>query len=220
MFDKYKLIGHSYDLLSKLYSGNAIHQCKLAMLRKDTIHKDTKILFAGSGQGRDALRAAELGAHVTLIDISPTMMDTFLDLLAEHPDKDAFSIETILGDILKHEIYGKYDMVVANFFLTVFEADRMDALLNHLIKLCKPHGHIVIGDFCPPKGGLVNKALQQAYWYAAAAAFFTLAGNAIHPVYDYQALLKKKKLDITEQQTFPFLGRDAYCATMVQKPKV
>jgi len=217
MLDKYKLIGHSYDLLSKIYSGNAIQSCKISMLRQDTIHTGSKVLFAGSGQGRDAIRAAELGAHVTLIDISPTMMDTFLELLAKHPDKDQLHIETILGDILKHETFSKYDMVVANFFLTIFEEDRMHTLLDHLIKLCKPQGRIVIGDFCPPKGGIMTKTFQQLYWFSAATAFFAFAGNALHQVYDYQSILEKKNLEISEHQYFAFLGRDVYHAIMAQK---
>jgi len=218
MLDKYKLIGHSYEFLSKLYSGNAIDECKLSMLREDTLNKDFKVLFAGAGKGRDALRAAELGAKVTLIDISPTMMDTFLKLLSSQPDNEQLHIETILGDFLKHELFGEYDMVVANFFLTVFEEEKMNTVLSHLIRLCRPGRHIVIGDFCPPAGGVINKTLQQFYWYSAATAFFAIAGNAIHQIYDYKSILEEKGISIVEQQFFSVLGKDLFHSILAQKP--
>ena len=66
MRDKYKYIGPVYDFLSNLYSGKNIHRCKTAMLDVETVHPGDRILFAGVGHGRDAIRAAELGAEVAV----------------------------------------------------------------------------------------------------------------------------------------------------------
>lgn len=66
MRDKYKYIGPVYDFLSNLYSGKNIHRCKTAMLDVETVKPGDRILFAGVGHGRDAIRAAELGAEVTV----------------------------------------------------------------------------------------------------------------------------------------------------------
>lgn len=217
MLDKYRLIGHSYETLSKLYSGNAIQECRLAMLDEDLINANSKVLFAGAGQGNDAIKAAELGAESTLIDLSPTMMDTSLQLLDQHPDKDKLNIKTILGDILKHEAKGSYDVVVANFFLAIFEKDKMLAVLDHLIKLCKPGGYIVIGDFKPASGNFIQKAAQQTYWLTAATAFFAIAGNAIHGLYDYAELLEKKNLKLCKQKTFNVLGQPSFQSTLAEK---
>jgi len=217
MLDKYKLIGRSYDFLSKLYSGNAIINCKLSMLNEHTIGRDSKVLFAGAGQGRDVLRAAELGAIVTMVDISPTMMNKFNQLRAAHPENKQLKINTVLGDILKQENFGEYDMVVSNFFLNVFDEDKMNTLLTHLLKLCRQHGHIVIGDFCPPQGGFMKKTVQQVYWYSAATAFFAIAGNAIHTIYDYRKILNSKGLEIKDEMFFPFLGQNFYHSIMAKK---
>jgi demethylmenaquinone methyltransferase/2-methoxy-6-polyprenyl-1,4-benzoquinol methylase len=217
MLDKYKLVGRSYDFLSKLYSGNAIIDCKLSMLNERTIGQGSKVLFAGAGQGRDVLRAAELGAKVTTVDISPTMMKSFNQLRNAHPNKDQLKIETVLGDILKQEDFGEYDIVVSNFFLNVFDKDKMNTLLTHLLKLCRQNGHIVIGDFCPPQGGLLKKTAQQIYWYSAATAFFAIAGNAIHTIYDYRTILSNKGLEIKDEIFFPFLGHNFYHSILAKK---
>ncbi|MFT5716370.1 MAG: demethylmenaquinone methyltransferase/2-methoxy-6-polyprenyl-1,4-benzoquinol methylase [Oleiphilaceae bacterium] len=217
MLDKYKLVGRSYDFLSKLYSGNAIINCKLSMLNERTIGPGSKVLFAGAGQGRDVLRAAELGANVTMVDISPTMMKIFNQLRTAHPKNDQLKINTILGDILKQENFSEYDMVVSNFFLNVFEEDKMNTLLTHLLKLCRQNGHIVIGDFCPLQGGILQKTVQQIYWYSAATAFFAIAGNAIHTIYDYRKILNSKGLEVKDELFFPFLGQNFYHSILAQK---
>jgi ubiquinone/menaquinone biosynthesis C-methylase UbiE len=214
MLDKYKLVGRSYDFLSKLYSGNAIINCKLSMLNEHTIGPNSKVLFAGAGQGRDVLKAAELGANVTMVDISPTMMSKFNQLRIAHPESEQLQIHTVLSDILKQEQFGEYDMVVSNFFLNVFDEDKMNTLLTHLLKLCRLNGHLVIGDFCPPQGGLLKQTAHQIYWYAAATAFFAVAGNAIHGIYDYRKILKSKGLEIKDELFFPFLGQNFYHSIM------
>jgi ubiquinone/menaquinone biosynthesis C-methylase UbiE len=217
MLDKYKLVGRSYETLSKLYSGNAINACRLAMITPEHISPGDKVLFAGAGQGSDAIKAAELGAQSTLIDISTTMMDTSLKLLAKHPQQEDLDIKTILGDILKHEAKGEYDLVVANFFLTIFEKDKMLSVLNHLIKLCKPGGKIVIGDFSAASGNLVQKSLQQAYWLTAATAFFAATGNAIHTLYDYREILQQKGLSIAQDEPFKVLGQLSFQSILAEK---
>lgn len=206
MLDKYKLVGPAYDWLGAAYSGNAIHHCKLAMLRPDTLNSESKVLFAGAGHGKDALEAARMGAQVTVVEISPTMLKKLERTLSqESPDASA-KVDVILGDILKHENFAAYDMVVANFFLNVFDRSTMQVLLKHLCKLCKPGGEMVIGDFLPSQGNLLKQSIQNAYWYAATSAFFVAAGNAIHQLYDYRPLLEKLDFEVVEDQAFKVLG--------------
>ena len=75
MRDKYKLVGPIYDWLSAFYSGKSIHRCKIAML--DRLRPGDRVLFAGVGHGRDAVHAARLGADVTVVDLSATMLKKF-----------------------------------------------------------------------------------------------------------------------------------------------
>lgn len=212
MLDKYKLVGPAYDALSKAYSGDAIHRCKLAMLRADTLGPESNVLFAGAGLGKDAIHAATLGAHVTVVDISPTMLSRLEKNVAKHPQAQDLKVDTFLGDILKFENFGHYDVVVANFFLNVFDREKMTILLQHLSRHCKRGGAMIIGDFKPGQGNAFKQSFRNLYWYAAASAFFLAAGNAIHQIYDYAPMLEKLGFEIAEQQDIELLGMDIYYA--------
>jgi len=143
--DKYRIVGPLYDFLSNLYSGRSIHHCKIAMINKDNVKKGDRVLFAGVGHGLDAIQAAELGANVTVVDLSETMLNQFRQKLKKNNPK--LKIRQVHSDILEFNEFKKYDMVVANFFLNVFYRETMTKVLEQLVRLGKPGAKIVVGDF-------------------------------------------------------------------------
>jgi ubiquinone/menaquinone biosynthesis C-methylase UbiE len=213
MRDRYSIIGPLYDVLAKLYSAGRIDRCKLAM--HDVIRPDDTVLFAGVGQGIDAVAAAERGARVTVIDLSRSMLDIFSKRISGrhflHP------IEVIHTDILKYDEFGKFDMVFANFFLNVFTRPMVMAVIEHLVKLAKPGGYMVVGDFALPSGSAAARAVQSLYWYIADIFFVLTARNAFHPVYDYQTMLKGLGLKIERVRYFRLLFDDRYCSILARK---
>lgn len=210
--DKYRLIGPIYDLLSRIYSAGAIKRSKLSMLRTDTIVKDSKVLVAGAGHGSDAIRAAELGAQVTVIDISATMIARFKAQLAKHPQTSELKINTQQADIFKYQSREQFDVVICHYFLNVFDRTTMRHLLKHLAKQVKPGGQFMLADFKPDTGHALHRGIQNIYWYAAAGAFCLFAGNALHRLYDYGPLLKAAGFEITETQDFKVAGAKLYYA--------
>jgi demethylmenaquinone methyltransferase/2-methoxy-6-polyprenyl-1,4-benzoquinol methylase len=214
MKDKYKLVGPIYDWLSALYSGNSIHHCKIAML--DRLKPGDKVLFAGVGHGKDAVWAARLGAAVTVVDLSETMLGKFQANL----DKEGVTarIRQVHSDILKVDEYEHYDMVVANFFLNVFHEDTMVRVLEHLIRLGKPGANVVVGDFSVPTGNIVTRAVKTLYWYGAVGFFWLFAGNAFHNIYNYPEWMKKLGLRINEQKHYKLLLLNCYWSVLGIKP--
>src|SRR5690606_3308681 len=97
--DKYKVIGPVYDLLSTLYSGRSIHNCKVAMLNPQHLQPGDRILFAGVGHGKDAIHAAELGAQVTVVDLSETMLRKFQEQLDRENKQFRYPIRKLHLDI-------------------------------------------------------------------------------------------------------------------------
>src|SRR5690606_42154552 len=57
-----------------------------------------------------------------------------------------FRSRRIHSDIMKVDEFEQYDMVVANFFLNVFDEDMMVKVLEHLIRLGKADARVVVGD--------------------------------------------------------------------------
>jgi demethylmenaquinone methyltransferase/2-methoxy-6-polyprenyl-1,4-benzoquinol methylase len=180
--------GKSYDRLAKLYgaaahlySGGQIHALKAAQIEE--LQPGQKILYAGVGDGEDAVLAANRQVSLTLLDLSQGMLDR---AEAKFQAVDAAgSLELICSDVLKHERPGHYDIVVANFFLNVFTEPMMEAVLAHLVTMLKPGGKLLIGDFSYPRGWLTTRAMQRGYYFVSMFSFWLLGGTPLHPIYDY-----------------------------------
>jgi|GEM_PF-100190 len=215
MQDKYKYIGPVYDYLSNLYSGRNIQSCKNAMLNMDHVRPGDRILVAGVGHGRDAIHAAKLGADVTVVDLSETMLRKFAETLAkEAPDLD---IKMVHDDIMKVNTVETYDMVVANFFLNVFDEPTMVQVLEHLITLGKPNARIVVGDFSYPTGNPIARAFKKAYWYMAVFTFWLFAKNAFHKIYNYPQHMEDLGLKVREKKHFKLLNMNCYWSILAEK---
>jgi demethylmenaquinone methyltransferase/2-methoxy-6-polyprenyl-1,4-benzoquinol methylase len=198
MRDKYWLAGHIYELTTSA----AVNQCRVAML--DYLQPGEKCLFAGVGHGGDAIYAALRGADVTVVDTSKTMLAKFqhnLDKIQQVKDTP-IAVTQVQSDILEVADYEQYDMLVANFFLNVFYRDTMLKLLAHLAQLGKPGAKIVIGDFAYPDGHLWSRVSQSLFWYGVATTYWVLAGNAVHPIYNYPEEMKQLGLLVLEKKYF------------------
>jgi demethylmenaquinone methyltransferase/2-methoxy-6-polyprenyl-1,4-benzoquinol methylase len=209
MRDKYWLAGHFYEVTTSA----AVNQCRVAML--DYLQPGEKCLFAGVGHGGDTIYAAQRGAEVTVVDISPTMLGKFqqhLDTI-QHERATPLAVTQVQRDILEVADFEQYDMVVANFFLNVFYRDMMITLLEHLAKLGKPGAKIVIGDFAYPEGTWWSRVSQNLLWYSVATIYWVLAGNAVHPIYNYPTEMEALGLLVREKQHF-----QGYWSVLGQKP--
>jgi demethylmenaquinone methyltransferase/2-methoxy-6-polyprenyl-1,4-benzoquinol methylase len=213
MQDKYSIVGPFYDLMSFVYSCNQIDKCKTAM--HDRIKPGSKVLFAGVGHGIDAIAAAELGAEVTVVDLSATMLKRFN--MGIENKKFKHPIRQLHQNILETDELSTYDMVFAHFFLNVFSEEMMVKVLSHLTKLAKPGGYVVVGDFSLPTGNLIAKFFQILYWRMADWFFWAAANNALHPVYDYQKHMRELGLKIETVKFFRMLFDERYYAILGQK---
>ena len=214
--DKYRIVGPAYDLLSNLYSGRSIHRCKVAMINTDNVRKGDRILFAGVGHGRDAVHAAEMGANVTVVDLSETMLSKFRQNLQQTNGK--LKIRQIHSDIMEFKEFQKYDMVVANFFLNVFDREMVTRVLEHLIGLGKPGAKIVVGDFSYPSGNILSRGFKILYWYGAVLFFWLTARNAVHNIYNYPEFMERLGLVIREKKYYKLGIVDCYWSVLGQKP--
>lgn len=198
MRDKYRLAGHFYEFTTS----PAVQHCRIAMLNH--LQPGDRVLFAGVGHGIDAIYAAQRGADVTVVDLSKTMLWKFQQNLDDMNKKSdtPIVITQLQSDIMNVAEYEQYDMVVANFFLNVFYRNTMVKLLEHLTKLGKPGAKIVIGDFAYPGGNLLSRTFQTVFWYGVATFFWALAGNAVHPIYNYPEEMKSLGLHIRDKKYF------------------
>lgn len=211
--DPYRIMGHVYDLLSQIYSGGRIGRCKTAMI--DKISPGDRVLFAGVGRGNDAVAAAEKGARVTVVDLSPTMLGKFSKKIEAR--KFPHQVSIVESDILKFTDDQGYDFVFANFFLNVFPRDFMDRVLGHLASLAKKGGYVVIGDFAYPSGNFFARLIQRIYWFIAVTPFYLMTSNAFHDIYNYPLYARKNGLVVEEVRTFRFLFDVRYWSLLCRR---
>ena len=177
----YDRLAKFYDAAAHLYSGGQIRALKLSQIAE--LQPGQRILYAGVGDGEDAVLAANRQVTLTLLDLSQGMLDRAADKFQSVGAEGC--LELICADVLRHERPAHYDIVVANFFLNVFTEPMMVAVLTHLATMLKPEGKLLIGDFSYPRGWFTTRAIQRGYYYLSMFSFWLLGGTPLHPIYDY-----------------------------------
>lgn len=200
-FDEYpyESVAWLYDELAALYSLGRIGRSKAAHFAG--IEAGDRILFAGVGRGSDALLALRRGAKVTAIDLSPAMLERFAHRLA----RAGLEAELLRSDVADHRPDRPYDVVVANYFLNLFEEARAREMLSRLAQLVRPGGALLLADFARPLGGTVARAITNAYYRPVNWIAWALGFCARHPILDYRLLLEPMGFRIRSERRFPVL---------------
>ncbi len=145
------------------------------------------MLYVGAGSGEDVVAAAERGFEVAALDRSPRMLARLRKRLA----KRDLEVELIEADLLEHEARLPHDVVVANFFLNVFDRETVDAMLRRCREATTENGLLLIGDFRPPGRRLVRRLLYNTYYAPLNLVAWALGLCVLHPIYDYEEALER-----------------------------
>lgn len=176
------------------------------------------VCFLGVGEGREAVKVSKMGAHLTVVDTSKSMLDKFqqkLDKVNLNHEADIYhgNVSEFYKNCIDH-----YDLVVGNFFLNVFPEHKMPEVLDGLLGLCGEEGKVVIGDFWNNReSSRLVQWLQHANWNVALTIFRLLADNPIHPIYVYDELLEKYGFKVMREKTFNVLGIPMYRSIVAEK---
>ncbi len=212
MKDGYKLVGFQYELTGTIYSLGRIPRCKTAMLKY--LKPGQKVLVAGVGHGTEAIEASNLGADVTAVDLSETMLKHFRKRIArENPPRE---IRVVHDDIFNIKEPEQYDMVISNFFLNVFNETRVKEVANHLGTLVKPDGYFVVGEFVLPTSGLPG-LIQRLNWYLAITFYSSTTEAVFHPVWNYPGLVEGAGFGIQDIEYFTIGGVKMYWSILGKK---
>ena len=212
----YRHVSWCYDALASAYSLGTIDRAKRT--HQGLINEGDRVLYAGAGRGREIVTACQRGASATCVEPCPVMAEALHNRLGS--SSDGFTI--VPRPIQSIPADPSYDLVVAHFFLNVFDADQMPGVLAHLCGFVKPGGRIVIADFKPSANdaGILDCAGRWLYYRPVNIAGWLLRICALHPIYDYGPLLTKKGFEITSRQTlriFPGFG-GAYEVITAHRP--
>jgi ubiquinone/menaquinone biosynthesis C-methylase UbiE len=218
---RYDRFAWCYEEIAALYSLGQIRRAKLAQLA-ELAPKD-RVLYAGVGSGEDALAAVRHGVDVTALDFAASMLRRF----GRRLDREGLRAVLVEGDLLDHacdDVVDEardralaprrgggahpapgYDAVAANFVLNIFDLPTMRRHLAHLASLVRPGGKLLIADFAPPSGTVVERWLARAYYRPVNVIAWALRLAALHPLYDYGAEVEPLGFEVTSRTGFrPF----------------
>lgn len=209
---RYGMVAGIYDKLGQFWTRGSIGKSKHWQLQ--FVKPGDRVLFAGSGTSEEASHAFKLGAKIVIIDLSERMLSL---ARARFEWQGIDEVQFICADILEHTPKTKYDVIVANYFLDVFNYSDMKKVLRHLAGLLSVNGCLLIAGFTPPKGSLFSRLIAEIHHGIPLLFFYVFAGNALHRIYDYKAHLEELNFYIEERADFPIFrglpfGVHAICA--------
>ena len=194
----YRHVAWAYDAIASAYSLGAIDRAKA--YHHGLIESGMRVLYAGAGRGREIAGVLARGAEVTCVEPCPSMAMRLHNRLALHGERFTI-VPRWIQDV---NVSAEFDLVIAHFFLNVFDNNAMQHVLEHLCSFVKPGGRLVIADFKPDTQSDVQltRLLRWAYYRPVNLAGWLLRICALHPVYDYGPLLKDCGMDMAGRQPF------------------
>ncbi|MEM6257097.1 MAG: methyltransferase domain-containing protein [Planctomycetota bacterium] len=197
----YRHVAWAYDAVASAYSLGAIDRAKAWHHR--LIQPGMRVLYAGAGRGKEVADACLRGADATCVEPCPAMASRLHGRLSAVADGFTLVPKPIQAIPTRPD----YDVVVAHFFLNMFDAQRMPDVLGHLCGFVKPGGSIVIADFRPAlrSAGPADRLARWLYYRPVNIAGWLLRICALHPVYDYAPLLIESGFEIETRESFRVL---------------
>lgn len=125
---------------------------------KKMVKAGMKILEIGCGTGRVAIELAQMGVHVTGIDLSESMLSVFREKLEEQKEEIVNNIRIEKADMTDFSLGDTYDLVIFPFrvFQSLTTEEQRAKCLSAVKKHLKLEGKVVIDMFNPDPEKLKN----------------------------------------------------------------
>lgn len=210
---RFDRVANLYEFAATVYSTGQIAVSKAWQVQR--MWPGERVLYVGVGAGEDAVLAAARGVDLTCIDISARMLEHARRKLSNAN----LHARLICNDVRNHDIPTHYDVITANFFLNCFEPREMHHMLEHLTRLLRPQGRIMISDVAPAQGNRLARWIHGIHHGIAMRGFHAMGLVPVHPVYDYCPNLERCGLDVTERALFRLAayGPVAYQAIIAER---
>jgi len=156
-----------YDLWMRIITWGRDGQIRKAAL--DHIQPGDRVLDVGCGTGSLAVLAAEKGAKVIALDISPHM----LALARRKADEHSVEVSFLKGQAQGMEVEGPFDVVAATFTLSEISPDEAEWVVFEMASRLKMGGKMILADESRPTNPLMRlfSGVQRAIAWLVTFAF-------------------------------------------------
>lgn len=192
MINNFNFIAPFYDSLARLVFGKSITQAELTFLSEIAQGDQVLILGGGTGKILTALDNLNRQMQITYIDKSPKMIELSQ---RRRPFKN-LSVQYICGDHTQIP-NKKYDVVITQFFLDVFDRLNLEVVVDSLYRSLKMDGYWIYADF------IKNDITRHKLLIKLMHLFFRLTANLQSmQLLDHQMILKDHGLKILSKKYF------------------
>ena len=135
-------VAFCYDFLARLVFGNAIVSAQEYYLREIKDGDHVLILGGGTGWILDSILRESNPGEIWYIDSSPKMIDR-----SKARTKNPERIHFITGTTDQIPGHISFDVIITNFFLDMFNDDRLPGIISEIVKCASPDGVWLCSDF-------------------------------------------------------------------------
>jgi len=184
-----------YDLWMRIITWGRDGQVRKAAL--DHIRPGDRVLDVGCGTGSLAVLAAEKGAKVIALDISPHM----LALARRKADEHGAEVSFLKGQAQGMEVEGPFDVVAATFTLSEISPDEAEWVVFEMASRLKMGGKMILADESRPTNPLMRlfSWVQRAIAWLLTFAFLEERPTRLH---DLRGLCDRFNLEVVREARY------------------
>ncbi len=184
-----------YDLWMRIITWGRDGQIRKAAL--DYIQSSDRVLDVGCGTGSLAVLAAQKGAKVIALDISPHM----LALAKRKADEHGVEVSFLEGQAQGMEVEGPFDVVAATFTLSEISPAEAEWVVFGMASRLRMGGRMILADESRPTNPLMRlfSGVQRAIAWLLTFAFLEERPTRLH---DLRGLCNQFKLEVVREERY------------------
>lgn len=192
--NNFNTIAPIYDLLATLVFVGKINKSQKAFLHQ--INNGDRVLILGGGAGTilKLLNRQDVDLNITYLDISYKMTSRAKSVVI----KDGLKVDFMTADFFSTSFDLKYDVVICNYFLDLFNSFEIERLAQKIKALMKLRSRLLVTDF-----EILEDSNWQKYFYSVMLFFFRMVANvSVNKCPKHHELLIKEGFKVVGEVRF------------------
>jgi len=159
------------------------------------VREHQQVLDLGCGTGALTLRAAQRGATVKGIDVSPQMLEIAAERVQRAGFEDRVTLEEMGVAELDRERTENYDVVTSGLCFSELSDDELRYTLEQIARILKPNGLLLVADETRPDSRIA-RAIRRLLRAPLVAVTYLLTQQTTHAIADLPGSLSRAGLSV------------------------